>query len=200
MTIDEGYIKYRSHWSAGPAPSIEAARQLDNSRHLLFAAGLIGCYPDLGIGFGNISIRFGAPGQFLISGTQTGSLERTNEEHYALVTSYDIARNEVFCTGPVQASSEALTHAAIYELNVDIAAVVHVHSKPLWDKHLDRLPTTRSEIAYGTPGMAFEFRRLYETSTFRSDGLAVMGGHEEGLISIGGSLQQATAKVLALLD
>ena len=200
MTIDEGYIKYHSHWSPGPAPGIKAAQQMDESRRLLFAAGLIGYYPELDIGFGNISIRFGAPGQFLITGTQTGSIARTNENHYALVTGYDIARNEVSCSGPVQASSEAMTHAAIYELNTEIGAIVHVHSKPLWDRHRDRLPTTRSEIAYGTPEMAYEFRRLYETTAFRSEGLAVMGGHEEGLIGIAESLPQATAKVLALLD
>ncbi len=200
MTIDEGYIKYNSHWTPGPAPSIEAAHLMDKSRYRLFAAGLIGHYPELNIGFGNISIRFGAPRQFLITGTQTGSLERTNEEHYALVTSYDIERNEVSCTGPVQASSEALTHAAIYELTTDIKAVVHVHSKALWDKYLDKLPTTGSEIAYGTPEMAFEFQRLYDETAFRSEGLAVMGGHEEGLISIDKSLQRATAKVLDLLD
>ena len=199
MTIDEGYIKYKSHWTAGPAPSIDAARQLDKSRHLLFAAGLIGHYEELNIGFGNISIRFGAPGQFLITGTQTGHIERTTQQHYSLVTRYDIARNEVNCEGPVQASSEAMTHAAIYELDAKIGAVVHVHSKALWDRHLNKLPTTSSTIGYGTPEMAQEFQRLYEETAFSEKGIAVMGGHEEGLISNGESLQLATSKALDLL-
>ncbi len=198
MTIDEGYIKYQSHWSAGPAPSIEAARHLDDSRQLLFAAGLIGHYAELNIGFGNISIRFGAPGQFLMTGTQTGHIENTTEQHYSLVTDYDIARNEVSCAGPVQASSEAMTHAAIYELDAKIGAVVHVHSKALWGQYLNKLPTTSSHIGYGTPEMALEFQRLYEETAFRTEGIAVMGGHDEGLISIGESLQQATAKILSL--
>ena len=113
MTLDEGYIKYQSHWSPGPAPDLTAARQLDEWRRPLFTAGLVGHYEELDIGFGNISVRCGSPGQFLITGTQTGHIERTNEKHYALVTAYDIDRNEVFCTGPAQASSEAMTHAAI---------------------------------------------------------------------------------------
>ena len=200
MTIDEGYIKYKSHWSPGPAPDIEAAQHLEASRSLLFTAGLIGHYEDLNIGFGNISTRFGAPGQFLITGTQTGHIGQTTEEHYSLVTAYDIAANEVWCTGPVQASSEAMTHAAIYELNPGIGAVVHVHSKTLWDRHLDKLPTTNNEIGYGTPEMAREFQRLYDESAFGTDGIAVMGGHEEGLIAIGASLEQATAKILSLQD
>ena len=93
-----------------------------------------------------------------------------------------------------------MTHAAIYELDASIGAVVHVHSLALWDRHLNKLPTTDRTIGYGTPEMAREFQRLYEETAFRSDGLAVMAGHEEGLIGIGESLEQATAKILSLLD
>jgi len=198
--LDEGYIKYQSHWAEAPAPHPAAARLLEECRRPLFSAGLVGHYEDLGVGFGNISIRCGSPGQFLITGTQTGHIETTTEQHYSLVTDYDIERNEVSCSGPVQASSEAMTHAAIYELDASIAAIVHVHSKTLWDQHLNRLPTTSPDVAYGTPEMAMEFRRLYAESAFGSQGIAVMGGHEEGLIGIGKSLEQASARILALTE
>ena len=75
---------------------------------------------------------------------------------------------------------------------------MHVHSKPLWDQYLNRLPTTNPDVAYGTPEMAMEFRRLYAESAFGSQGIAVMGGHEEGLIGIGTSLEQAATRILAL--
>ena len=198
MTLDEGYIKYQSHWTPGPAPDATAARMLEEWRSPLFAAGLVGHYEELNIGFGNISVRCTEPGQFLITGTQTGHIEHTTAEHYSLVTGSDISRNEVFCTGPVQASSEAMTHAAIYELDSSIAAIVHVHSKPLWNQHLNVLPTTDSAVTYGTPEMAREFARLYRESAFGSEGIAVMGGHDEGLISIGGSLEQSVRKLLTL--
>ncbi|NQV86344.1 MAG: class II aldolase/adducin family protein [Woeseiaceae bacterium] len=197
---DEGYIKYRSHWSPGPAPDAAAVRILDEWRRPLFAAGLIGQYKEHEIGFGNISIRYGQTNQFLITGTQTGHVEYSDETHYSLVTSYDIERNEVSCTGPLQASSEAMTHAAIYELDPSIKAIVHVHSKPLWTKHLNEMCTTQADIQYGTPEMAQEFRRLYEETPFRSEGIAVMGGHEEGLLSFGTSLEQAATRVLALTE
>ncbi len=200
MTIDEGYIKYQSHWSPGEAPSAAVACQIEETRRPLFEAGLIGHYEEHNVGFGNISVRCGAPGQFLITGTQTGHIEQTTEQHYSLVTSYDIARNEVTCSGPVQASSEAMTHAAIYELDAAIAAVVHVHSRSLWDRHLNRLPTTNVDIGYGTPEMAQEFQRLYSETVFCTQGIAVMGGHDEGLISFGISLQQATIRILSLLQ
>lgn len=200
MTLDEGYIKYQSHWSPGPAPDATAARRLEKWRRPLFAAGLIGHYDELNIGFGNISTRSGEPGQFLITGTQTGHIEDTTPEHYSLVTAFDVDRNEVFCTGPVQASSEAMTHAAIYELDSSINAIVHVHSKPLWDQYLHVLPTTDSAVTYGTPEMAMELGRLYRESAFGSDGIAVMGGHVEGLISIGESVEQAAMKFLVLAE
>ena len=198
MTLDEGYIKYQSHWTPGPAPDATAARMLEEWRSLLFVAGLVGHYEELNIGFGNISVRCTEPGQFLITGTQTGHIEHTTAEHYSLVTDSDMSRNEVYCTGPVQASSEAMTHAAIYELNSSIAAIVHVHSKRLWNQYLDALPTTDSAVTYGTPEMAQEFERLYRESAFGSEGIAVMGGHDEGLISIGGSLEQAAERILTL--
>ncbi len=196
--LDEGYVKYQSHWSEAPAPHPVAAQQLELCRKPLFAAGLIGLYEELGVGFGNISVRCGDPGQFLITGTQTGHVETTTEQHYSLVTSYDIEQNKVSCVGPVPASSEAMTHAAIYELDASIAAIVHVHSKTLWEQHLNKLPTTGPDVAYGTPEMAREFRRLFADSLFGAQGLAVMGGHEEGLIAFGESLEQATTRVLTL--
>jgi len=196
--LDEGYVKYQSYWSETPAPDPAAALLLEKWRLPLFAAGLVGHYKELGVGFGNMSIRSRDPRQFLITGTQTGHIASTTEQHYSLVTDYDIERNEVRCSGPVQASSEAMTHAAIYELDPSIAAVVHVHSKALWDEHRNSLPTTSPDVAYGTPEMAIEFRRLHADTAFGLQGIAVMGGHEEGLIGIGESLEKAAARILAL--
>lgn len=199
MTIDEGYIKYRSFWTKAPIPNAAVTEELDTWRRPLRAAGLIGQYEELGIGYGNISIRCGEPGQFLISGTQTGHLEETDKTHYALVTSYNTHANIVCSVGPVQASSEAMTHAAIYGLDTTIGAIVHVHDRVLWRNLINTLPTTRADVAYGTPQMANEFRRLYRDTPFRQTGLAVMAGHEEGLLSFGITLEEATKKMLDLL-
>ena len=196
--IDEGYIKYESHWTPGPATHVEAARQLDTWRRPLFAAGLIGQYEDIGIGYGNISVRRGSGGLFLISGTQTGHLPATNERHYSLVTDCDIRSGIVRCSGPMQASSEAMTHAAIYALDARIEAVVHVHSNALWCGLKGKLPTTNPDVGYGTPDMASEFERLYRMGGLKEAGVAVMGGHEDGLVSFGSSLQVAAERMLSL--
>ena len=199
MTLDEGYIKYDIDWTPGPAPDVEAARELDRWRRPLFDAGLIGEYADLEIGYGNVSMRSGSTGQFLISGTQTGHLAETDERHYALVTEVDIDTNAVSCTGPVKASSEAMTHAAIYALDERISAVVHVHSRTLWDKYLNELPTTNADVAYGTPEMGRELARLFSGGDFTLSGVAVMAGHDEGLISFGPSLEDAARRMLSLV-
>ncbi len=198
MTLDEGYIKYDIDWTPGPAPDAAAARRLDAWRRPLYEAGLIGQYETLGIGFGNISARCGEPGQFLISGTQTGHLAHTDERHYALVTAVDIEANRVSCTGPVKASSEAMTHAALYALDACIAAIVHVHSKSLWHRFMNVLPTTAPSASYGTPAMAREFARLFAQDDVARTGVAVMAGHEEGLISFGPSLEAAARLMLSL--
>lgn len=198
MMIDEGYIKYRSDWTEAPPPYPGVAADLEAWRRPLFEAGLVGHYEDLGIGFGNISMRCGDPGQFLISGTQTGHLTSTSEAHYSLVDSYDIEANYVHCTGPVQASSEAMTHAAIYELDPEIGAIVHAHSLEIWQRLIHELPTTDDAVAYGTPQMAAEFGRLFRETDFGKNGLAIMAGHDEGLISVGPTMAVAAGKMLSL--
>ena len=198
MTIDEGYVKYQSLWTQAPVPHAAAAEELDSWRQPLYAAGLIGEYEEHGIGYGNISVRCGEPGQFMISGTQTGHLATTDKSHYALVTSWNVHSNLVCCVGLVQASSEAMTHAASYQLDQHIGAIVHVHSADLWSRFINSLPTTAPDVPYGTPAMANEFRRLYLDTDFRKTQLAVMGGHEEGIVSIGTTLKQAAERILQL--
>lgn len=196
MTRDEGVIKYRSDWTSGPVPDAACAREIGKWRLALFDAGFIGRDAGTGIGYGNISLRVGSTSQFIITGSQTGHVRDTGAQHYSLVTGYDIDANRVRCTGPVAASSEAMTHAAIYELDEEFRAVVHVHNSSLWRSGRDILPTTRADVAYGTPEMAGEFSRLYRDTDFASGGLAVMAGHEDGVVCVGGSLEQAAKRAL----
>lgn len=195
--IDEGYTKFTVHWHDRRPVEHDAVAELDRWRRPLYEAGLVGEYAELGIGYGNISVRVGAGREFLVSGTRTGHVAHTGAKHYALVMDYDIDGNAVHCRGAVQASSETLTHAAIYELDPAIRAVVHVHDERLWQRLRGRAPTTRDDVAYGTPEMAREFGRLWRETAFPEERLAVMGGHESGLVAIGGSLAEAAGRVLA---
>ena len=194
---DEGYTKYACDWRASPPLPPSEIAELNAWRNRLYEAGLIGYDAEHGVGFGNVSVRKGASGQFIISGTQTGHIARTDARHYATVVDYDIAGNRLTCEGPVQASSEALTHAALYALNPAIHAVVHIHSRALWQRLLDRVPTTSLDVSYGTPEMAREFARLYRDTGFAETGLAAMAGHEDGIVTFGSTVEEAVRRIPA---
>jgi ribulose-5-phosphate 4-epimerase/fuculose-1-phosphate aldolase len=196
--IDEGYVKYASEWTPGEPPDSRYVDVLRRWRRPLHDAGLVGHYAEHDVGYGNISIRAGEHGQFVISGTQTGHIADTLAEHYALVTEADVAANRVCSTGPLAPSSEAMTHAALYALSDAIGAVVHVHDGELWRSNKGLIPTTDAAVAYGTPAMAAEFERLWHATDFGQVGLAVMAGHDEGLLSIGRDLEEAATRILAL--
>ena len=197
--IDEGYIKFDSDWQRGPALERADVDELIVWRRSLFAAGLIGHYEELGIGFGNLSKRSNRAGLFVISGTQTGHLHELGPEHFALVTAFDVDLNRVSSRGAAEASSESMTHAVLYDIDEGIGAVAHVHSRELWVSLKGKLPTTDPAVAYGTPEMADEFRRLYRETDFPVGGVAVMAGHDSGLIGIGETVERACRRLLDLL-
>lgn len=197
---DDGVIKFQCDWErCEPIASDAVPELLDliQWRDRLFQWGLIGVDPN-GIGYGNISIRLGGD-RFLISGTQTGHLITTSPEHYTLVDRWDIDRNSLHCIGPICASSESLTHAAIYQYDQQIQAIIHIHDRDLWQRHQQQLPTTRADVPYGTPAMAQEMWRLFHETSLGTDRILVMAGHAEGLLTFGCDLTTAAQPLQALL-
>ncbi|NJK99075.1 MAG: class II aldolase/adducin family protein [Spirulinaceae cyanobacterium RM2_2_10] len=190
--LDEGYIKYQCDWQRAEPVALVQIAALNACRQRLYALGLIGMY-DNGIGFGNLSQRCGDSSQFLISGTQTGHLPTLTAEHYTTVTAFDLDANWLACRGPIQASSESLTHATLYAIAPTIQAIIHVHHRALWEHLRDRVPTTAHDCPYGTPEMAHEMQRLYRDSDLPQSRLLVMAGHAEGMISFGETLAAAEA-------
>lgn len=192
--IDEGYIKFTCHHQITPPLLASDLRSLNHFRQLMYRHTLIGAY-DNGIGFGNISRRQAASNRFIISGTATGHLPRLTDEHYALVTDVSVATNELWCSGPVRASSESMSHFVIYQHCRDINAVIHVHNLKLWQYLLHRVPTTDASATYGTPEMAAAIVQLLEHTNLSETGLFVMEGHQEGIFAFGENLAQASEKL-----
>lgn len=196
---DDGVIKFQCDWEPSEPIACDVVpelRDLMKWRDRLFEWGWIGVYPN-GIGYGNISIRLTGD-RFLISGTQTGHLAITTPEHYSLVDHWDIDRNSLHCAGPVCASSESLTHAAIYQYDREIGAIIHIHNRDLWQRHQQQLPTTRADVPYGTPAMAQEMWRLFRETNLAQNRILVMAGHEEGLLTFGSNLAAAIQPLAAL--
>lgn len=192
--LDEGYIKYQCYWENKPAIAKADIMELNLWRTKLYDLGLIGQYSN-GIGFGNLSIRVLDSQYLIISGTQTGGIAELTEQHYTKVTDFDWYKNYVVCEGLIKASSETLTHAAIYTALPQIKAVVHVHHGNLWRSLCDCVPTTDPSCAYGTPEMAEEIIRLCQQQETQEQKIIVMSGHEEGILTFGNNLKEA-AKIL----
>lgn len=191
MTETEGVIKYRLDYRRAEAQPALGFTELNTWRSQLWRLGLIGQDPTRygGLGYGNISLRLESGG-FLVTGTQTGHIPNLSVEHYVRVLEARPADNYLRAEGPLPPSSEALTHAAVYDVAPHIACVAHGHSPDIW-RHAEslKLPTVPAQIAYGTPAMAAAVSHLVELNP--QQGLIAMLGHEDGLLAYGATAEQA---------
>lgn len=178
MSEEEGYVKYRCVHNVGPAPDHPDWAALNDLRSDLVRAGLVGQLEN-GVGYGNLSLRAGQG--FLVTGTATGHIPVLGPEHYCLVTRCDIDANTVWSVGPLQASSESMTHAAIYEASAMTGCVIHLHHARLYAQLLQgKAPATSPEAAFGTPAMAHSVADLVRRHP--ADGIIVMTGHKDGFL------------------
>ena len=190
---EKGYIQYEIEWARTSPPDPDEVSELIAWRDRLFDANLIGV-DSHGVGFGNISER--TDSGFWISGTQTGYLKHLGPDHFALVTEFDIHQNHLTCRGPVKASSEALSHAILYQTSAEVGAVVHVHDASSWSSLIDELPTTDRVAEAGTVRMAEEIGRLFDETDLRNSKVLVMGGHRDGMMSFGRTVEEAATRIL----
>lgn len=202
---NEGVIKYdKSHFLKTDPLQKDEFQELEEVREQLYRTKLIGVYPN-GLGYGNISQRknyshFHATNspQFLITGTQTGHLAKLGGAHYTRVVDFSLDEFKIKTVGPTEASSEALTHASVYQFHPEIQAIIHIHSSQIWKGMLKELyPQTGANIPYGTQEMAFAIKECLSKEN-RNEGVIVMAGHEDGVISYGPSLERAAELIFKL--
>ncbi|MCF6209044.1 MAG: class II aldolase/adducin family protein [Ghiorsea sp.] len=185
----DGVIKYHVSHTQMPTPEFSAFADVEALRCRLFALGLIGETPD-GIGYGNLSFRNKGERSFTITATQTGKQPKLKPAEYIRITDYNFDTFTVFSEGEFKPSSEALSHAMIYEVHPDIQAVIHVHSAALWQLMIanNALATTAE---YGTADMAHEIASLYPSQNPFEYNAFVMKGHEDGIITFGRNIEDA---------
>ena len=184
----DGIIKY--NFAYNPSSPLKEALwyEIEKVRESLFALGLIG--EKEGIGYGNISQKIDEK-RFVITGTQTGYLPSLEAGHYAMIEAYDDAEFYLKSSGAIKPSSEALTHGTIYNLSPQIGAVIHIHSRKMWDFMLRDDYLRTDDVLYGSKEMIAEVKRIYQKDDPLKTPLFVMKGHEEGIISFGQNLQEA---------
>ena len=187
--MDEGYIKFNIEhcFEEILIPDI-IFNELNVWRTKLFDLMLIGETPE-GIGYGNISVK--TDNGFFITGSATGKQRVLNKKDYALVYKYNLFENKVYSKGMCKASSESMSHAAVYESDMSTNAVIHVHSEIMWNKYLNSLPVTSKLASFGTPEMALEIKRILKDTGAMKSGILIMGGHKDGIITFGKNLNEA---------
>jgi hypothetical protein len=193
----DGIIKYRFDFKQGEPLAPKHFCEIETLRERLFSLGLIGAYKS-GVGYGNISQRNGQ-GAFVITGTQTGDLAQLGAEHYALVEAFDDRIFYLKSSGAVKPSSEALTHGTVYNLSSEIGAVIHIHSKKIWNFMLEGTYLKTADVEYGTEAMIDEVNRIYATIDPLSNPKFVMAGHEEGVMVFGRDLVEAELALYGVL-
>lgn len=204
MPESEGVTKFQLDFTRSAPPPRSLMAPLNAWRTVLHRLGLISQDPGRygGVGFGNVSLRCSVPKaagpgpRFLVSGTQTGGVPELTERHYCWVHGYDLRANAVRASGPIPPSSEALTHAAVYEANGSVQCVLHVHSPEIWTRAQElKLPWIHDSVAYGTPEMA---QAVGVLAGHRSHGILAMGGHEDGIIAYGRTLDSTALHLIRL--
>ena len=196
---EEGVIKFTLIHHSRPSERHPFMHELGARRTILRIRQLIGSDAN-GQGYGNLSARI-SPKEFLITGTQTGHLETLAVEHYATVTSYDLARNTVHSYGATKPSSETLTHAALYDIDPSIGAVFHVHSTTIWHAaNALALSTTPPDVPYGTPAMARAIASAHQRTRTGDPHAIIMAGHQDGIIAYGRDTRETSDTLLTLLS
>jgi hypothetical protein len=207
MVTKEGVVKYTLAYMPGSPVAYQLIAVLNAWRRILFLTNLVGQDANRygGAGYGNVSQRLevaikGTQPRFAISGTQTGGLAELTEDHFTIVTETWPAENRVVATGPIMPSSESLTHGMLYRVDHSVNTIMHAHSSEIW-QNASRLgiPSTSASVAYGTPEMAEEVRRLFRDSPVRERKILCMGGHTDGVMSFSRTAEEAGCVMMTYL-
>lgn len=205
QNIDDGYIKFHCEhtnttWNSDLLPLSETRKnlieKLDTFRTKIFDQQFIGMYEN-GIGYGNLSHRIEE--NFLITASATGGARELGIDGYTLVNNVFIEKNTVQCIGPLPASSETMTHAAIYLSAPKVQCILHIHNQIIFDTMITlNCLSTAKEIPYGTIEMALALKNIAKNNPLEA--CIVMQGHNEGVIIYGTSINHVESQLTFLCN
>lgn len=208
MGAQEGVIKFRLRFTRKTPPDYDRVRELNSWRRILYLNKLIGRDSGRynGAAYGNVSQRIEphtstrSKRRFIVTGTQTGGLEHLTPKHYSVVLKCNPKQNLVVAEGPIEPSSESMTHGAVYDSDDSIRFVFHAHSPQIWglSKRLG-IPMTGKTAEYGTPEMAEEVEGLFGESDVKDKRIFSMGGHRDGVMTFGRTSEEAGLTMLKYL-
>ena len=76
--------------------------------------------------------------------------------------------------------------------------MIHIHCPEIWNytKQL-KLPYTSADIEYGTPEMANEVKRLFNSGQLKDIHIFSMLGHKDGVIAYSESMKKAAQTIIS---
>ena len=192
---ETGSVKFKCDRVEAELTRFAGFDALNECRRKLLDLGMVGLDAN-GIGFGNLSVRDGTNfSRFYITGSGTSGIANLKPTDCARVVAYDFGKNWLRCEGSTIASSESLTHAAVYECDPTARSVIHCHDLKLWTALLHQVPTTAKTAEYGTPEMANAVQQLFKTTDVKRAKIFVMAAHDGGIVAFGNDLQEAFEKL-----
>ena len=199
--MDEGIIKFDLVYDSVPLPQDLDLAVLIAWQRILQRLGMVGRDPSRygGLAYGNLSMRIPDLG-FVITASQASDRPRPGADDYCLVTHWDCTANRIQARGPARPSSESLTHGALYDADADIGCIMHGHAPDIWQRRGSLgLASTPEEVAYGTPAMAKALADIYQSHRFAAQGCIAMGGHQDGIVCFGRTVDAAGWEMLRVL-
>lgn len=153
-----------------------------------------------GLGFGNLSVRDrDRPGEFLITASQTAAAPALADEDLVRITHSNPARFWVDARGHQPPSSETLTHAMIYQADITIGWVFHVHCPEIWQQAGELgLPVTGEQVPYGSAAMVEAVSGLLSAHDTRPLVFATLG-HQDGIFACGASADETGGALMSVL-
>lgn len=137
-------------------------------RSILFTLDLIGQHPDRNGGYAYGNLSFANPPGFVITASQSSGTPTLEPEDLVQVTHASHSRFWIEALGSRPPSSDAMTHAAIYQMDPRVRFIFHIHSDEVWSvRDALNLPETPEDVAPASPEMAQAAAQLMQTHQSR---------------------------------
>jgi len=194
----QGVIKVKFNLKMSSPINEEHFLELEKWRSIFHKMGVIGEYKTTKLGFGNLSKRLMKGDEaFIITGAQTGVYPHLSGMQYTKVTKCVLSKLSIEAIGPIAPDNESLTHHAIYEKNLQINFIFHVHNINLWNYMIkNNLEQTAQDIDH----RSFDFQQeAMKCIQNKNSGIFAISDLEGGIIAYADSAENAGKLILETL-
>lgn len=176
--------------------ALKECNKIEKVRSRLFCLGLIGSHSN-GTSFGSTSIRYNKnKNSFVITGKDTGELPKLNPNYYSFVKKVEFKKQKMFCVGANKPSKEWLIHAQLYNLDMQIKAVIVANNEKIWDIMYSN---EFLKVDFDELGKSDLINKLYENVDPFLNNSFIVDGNDFSLVTFGKSLSEAEKTLYSII-